>query len=341
MRSLSISTRAQRWLLTATACFGCLAFAQPSAAALIKVKAGHMVALDMAPLFVAKESGCFAKYGLDVQLVFFPNPGDQNAALAGGSLDFSTIPFTLAYLAQNNGVPIRVVSAAGGWGVEEVIAQKSTGLKSISDIKAYIASGKPPLRIAVLQGDTLEMIVRSAFVKDGIDPTKVKFVYFNDLLAMVDAFKDGDVDILSHIKPYTTNMVVNDGATVLTTSSGTWSEYTPNTVVGVLQKTLAGRPEVVKDYLEGLVCGANIINQTPQKAVDLLSKGSYYRVPPAVLLQAFTSAPAPISFIPDTTSIQVVVDEMAKMGYINAQPDAQSIFSLDIIKTIQANDLTK
>ena len=83
--------------------------------ALAKVKAGHLVALDMAPLFVGKESGCFEKAVLDVETIFFANPGDNNAALAGGSIDFSTNPFTPPFFAANCGVPIRVISGAGGW----------------------------------------------------------------------------------------------------------------------------------------------------------------------------------------------------------------------------------
>jgi ABC-type nitrate/sulfonate/bicarbonate transport system substrate-binding protein len=180
--------------------------------ALTKVKAGHLVALDMAPLFVGKESGCFEKAGLDVETIFFANPGDNNAALAGGSIDFSTNPFTLPFFAANSGVPIRVISGAGGWGIIEVIAQKNTGLKSIADIKSYAASGKPKLKIATLQGDTLELILTRSFANAGIDKSSVELVYFNDLLAMVEAFRSGQVEILSHIKPYTTEMEVDKGA---------------------------------------------------------------------------------------------------------------------------------
>jgi len=306
-----------------------------SAADLIKVKAGHLVALDMAPLFVAKESGCFEKHGLDVESVFFSNPGDNNAALAGGAIDFSTNPFTLPFFAANSGVPIRVIAAAGGWGVIEVIAQQATGLSSIADITAYIASGKPKLKIATLQGDTLELILTRAFAKAGIDPSTVDFVYFNDLLAMVEAFRSGQVDILSHIKPYTTEMVMTKGAKVLTTDAATWTTYSPNTVVSVLDKTLKERPQVVKGYLEGLVCAAKVINDDPQKAVDLLSKGNYFKVRPEVLLAAFKSAPAPISFVPDVESMQGVIDDLTKLGYIKGATKATDILRLDTVKALQ------
>lgn len=305
------------------------------AAELTKVKAGHLVALDMAPLFIAKESGCFEKHGLDVETAFFSNPGDNNAALAGGAIDFSTNPFTLPFFAANSGVPIRVIAAAGGWGVIEVIAQKETGLSSIDDIKSHIAAGKPKLKIATLQGDTLELILTGAFAKAGIDQSVVEFVYFNDLLAMVEAFRSGQVDILSHIKPYTTEMVMTKGAKVLTTDAATWATYSPNTVVSVLDTTLKERPEVVKGYLEGLGCAAEIINSDPQKAVDLLTKGNYFKVDPAVLLAAFKSAPAPISFVPDVASMQGVIDDLTKLGYIKGSTKATDILALDTVKALQ------
>ncbi len=303
--------------------------------ALTKVKVGHLVALDMAPLFVAKESGCFAQNGLDVDTVFFANPGDNNAALAGGKIDFSINPFTLPFFAANSGVPIRVISAAGGWGVMEVIASHQLGFRSFGDLKAYIKAGKPKLKIATLQGDTLELILTREFARYGIDSKDVDFVYFNDLLAMVEAFRTGQVDMLSHIKPYTTEMVATKGATVLANNAQAWSLHTPNTVVSVLDGTLTGRPQVVRAFLKGLVCGADLINHSPDKAVALLSKGNYFRVSPAVLLSSFRSAPAPISFVPDVDAIQSVVTDLTKLGYIKGNVTANDIFRLDMIKSIE------
>lgn len=302
---------------------------------LIKVKAGHLVAIDMAPLFVAKESGCFAQQGLDVETVFFANPGDNNAALAGGAIDFSTNPFTLPFFAANSGVPIRVISAAGGWGVMEVVSQAKLGFKSTDDLKNYVKAGKPRLKIATLQGDTLELILKREFAKLSIPEKDVELVYFNDLLAMVEAFRSGQVDLLSHIKPYTTDMVVTKGATVLTTSAKTYSVTTPNTVVSVLEKTLKERPQVIESYLKGLICAADIINKQPEKAAEYLTKGNYYRVNQKVLLSSLKSAPAPVSFTPDVAMIQSVVDELTKLGYVKGKVSTSDIFRLDMIKILE------
>lgn len=323
------------WVIAGAAALALGGAASAADKPLTKVKAGHLVAIDMAPLFVAKESGCFAQQGLDVETVFFANPGDNNAALAGGAIDFSTNPFTLPFFAANSGVPIRVIAAAGGWGVMEVVAQGKHGLKSMDDLKGYVKAGKPKLKIATLQGDTLELILKREFSRLGLSDKDVELVYFNDLLAMVESFRSGQVDLLSHIKPYTTDMVVSKGATVLTTSAKTYSTTTPNAVVSVLDKTLKGRPQVVTSYLKGLQCAAAIINKQPEKAVEYLAKGNYFRVAPKVLLASMKAAPAPVSFTPDVLAVQTVVDELTQLGYVKGSISTKDIFRLDIIKGLE------
>lgn len=303
---------------------------------LIPVKAGHLVALDMAPLFVGVESGCFEENGLAVETVFFTNPGDNNSALAGGSIDFSTNPFTLPFFAASSGVPIKTIAAAGGWGVMQVIAKSEYEIASVADLAAYIeANPDQQLRIATLRGDTLELILLDAFEQAGISADDVEMVYFDDLLAMVDAFRLGEVDLLSHIKPYTTQFVENGEATVVTDNAEIWSPTAPNTVVSVLEQTLTERPEVVEAYLKGLQCAAEMINETPEDAIALLQGGNYYRVEDDVMLEAFTSQPSPITFTPDLKAVQGVVDQMVALDYIKADVPASEIFDTSTIEKLE------
>lgn len=308
----------------------------PTSGELISVKAGHLVALDMAPLFVGVESGCFEQNGLDVETIFFSNPGDNNAALAGGQIDFSTNPFTLPFFAANSGVPIKTVAAAGGWGVMQVIINSEYDVSTISDLQTFVAENPDQkLKIATLRGDTLELILVDAFEQAGISPDSFEMVYFDDLLAMVDAFRLGEVDILSHIKPYTTQFVTNGEANVITDNAAVWSSTTPNTVVSVLEKTLTERPEVIEAYIKGLQCAAAIINTEPETAIELLKNGNYYRVEDEVLLTAFETQPSPITFTPDLDSIQTVVSKMVELGYIQSDIPAKDIFDIDIVSELE------
>lgn len=311
-----------------------VAFPIKADSTLTPITVGHLVALDMAPLFVGVESGCFEQQGLAVDTRFFANPGDNNAALAGGSLDFNINPFTLPFFAASSGVPIRVVAAAGGWGVMEVIAQSEFNLNSMEDLKKHVEAGGEKLRVAVLQGDTLELIMVTELKRVGLSTDDVEFIYFDDLLAMVQAFRSG-VDVLSHIKPYTSEMIEQGSATRLTNNATAWADKAPNTVLSTLQSTLDDKPEVVESLLKGMLCAADVINNDVDKALALLQGGNYYRVPDAVLKQAFTSAPEPISFVPDIESIQYVVDEMTKMGYISGDIAATDIFRTDMIESLE------
>ncbi|NEQ46772.1 MAG: ABC transporter substrate-binding protein [Leptolyngbya sp. SIOISBB] len=303
---------------------------------LISVKAGHLVALDMAPLFVGVESGCFADNDLAVETVFFTNPGDNNAALAGGQIDFSTNPFTLPFFAANSGVPIKTVAAAGGWGVMQVIINNEYGVESVDDLVTFVSENPDTkLKIATLRGDTLELILVDAFEAAGISVEAFEMVYFDDLLAMVDVFRVGEVDVLSHIKPYTTQFVASGEATVLTDNAEVWSPTTPNTVVSVLENTLDERPEVVEAYIAGLQCAAEIINTEPDAAIALLTNGNYYRVEDDVLLTAFETQPAPITFTPDLEAVQTVVDKMVELQYIESDVPAAEIFDTAIVKELE------
>jgi len=218
----------------------------------------------------------------------------------------------------------------------QVIAKSKYSIKSVGDLARYIkANPNTKLKIATLKGDTLELILLDAFEKADIAVDSVEMVYFDDLLAMVDSFKLGKVDMLSHIKPYTTQFVESGTATVVTDNAEIWSPTTPNTVVSVLDKTLTGRPEIVKSYLKGVQCAAKIINETPSKAVALLKGGNYYRVDDKVLIKAFTSQPAPITFTPDLIAVQKVVDEMVSLKYIKADIPASKIFDISIVKALE------
>ncbi|NEQ54475.1 MAG: ABC transporter substrate-binding protein, partial [Leptolyngbya sp. SIO3F4] len=249
---------------------------------------------------------------------------------------FSTNPFTLPFFAANSGVPIKTISAAGGWGVMQVIINNEYGVESISDLVTFVSENPDTkLKIATLRGDTLELILVDAFEAANISADAFEMVYFDDLLAMVDAFRVGQVDILSHIKPYTTQFVTSGEATVLTDNAEVWSPTTPNTVVSVLDKTLDERPEVVEAYIKGMQCSAEIINTDPAKAIELLKGGNYYRVEDEVLLTAFETQPSPITFTPDLDAVQTVVDKMVELKYIESDVPAKDIFDTALVKSLE------
>ena len=298
------------------------------------IKVGHLVALDMAPLFIAKEAGMFKEHGLDVETVFFSNPGDNNTALAGGSIQFSTNPFTLPYFAENSGINMRIISGAGGLGIMEVIIQGDFKVENIPQLITLIKANKgKKIKIAVLKGDTLEMIIQKILEDNGLTYNDVEMVWFNDLLAMVQAFQTKQVDVLSHIKPYTTDMIVNYGAKSLATNSDLWGEGTPNCTVAVMEDFMNKYPGTCKAYLTALEEGFQLMVDDPEKAADLLQKGNYFKVSRDVLLYAMKNQPQKATLKISMTGMNSVIDALVKAGYI--KKPTKNIINTSILDTIE------
>lgn len=281
-----------------------------------KIKVGHLVATDMAPLFIAKEAGYFKDEGLDVDTVFFSNPGDNNAALAGGSVQFSINPFTLAYLGQNSGVPMRIIANAGGSGIIQVVVQGKYNINSMDDLVTYVKNHpKEKLKVGTLRGDTLDMILYKAFKDKGLSYDNFEMVWFDDLLAMVQSFKTGDIAILSHIQPYTTDLQMNYGAKLLTDNAIVWGKNTPNTTLIVLDDFAKKYPETVKKFLRAENRALDLIKSDPVKAEQILSGKNYYKTPDNVLLTSFKTQ-GDATLYPNVEGMMIAINDMVTQNYI-------------------------
>ncbi len=280
------------------------------------IKAGHMVAIDMSPLFIAKEAGYFKDEGLNVETVFFSNPGDQNAALAGGSLQFATNPFTLAYLGQNSGVPMRILSNAGGNGVIQVVIQGKYKVSSMTDLVAYVkAHPKEKLKVGTLRGDTLDMILYKVFKDNGLSYDNFDMVWFDDLLAMVQSFKTGDIAILSHIQPYTNDLQVNYGAKLLTDNAIVWGKGTPNVTTIALDSFAKQYPQTVVKFLRAENRALELIKNNPEEAVKILSGKNYFKTSDEVLLSAFKTQKEATMY-PNVEGMMTAINDMVAQNYI-------------------------
>lgn len=298
------------------------------------IKVGHMDALDMAPLFVAKENGYFREEGLDIEMVFFGNPRDNTEALSKGRIQFSTNPFTFPYLEANSGEPVQIISAAGGLGVIEVIIQGEYDIQSVEELVQWVkAHPDKKLRISGLKGGLLEMVIRKILKDNALSYDDVEMVWFNERLSMVQSFQLNEVDILSHVKPYTTDMIVNQGAKSLANNSDVWGKGTPNCTVTIMEGFGKQYPGTVMAYLKALRRGFQFIVDHPEEAAELLDKGHYYRVDLDVLKYAFSQQPAEVILEPNAQGMKLAIEAMVELGYIGQPP--KQIINLSFLQEVQ------
>ncbi|MFM9882074.1 MAG: ABC transporter substrate-binding protein, partial [Burkholderiales bacterium] len=238
------------------------------------IRVGHLVGICMSPLFYADAAGYFKDEKLNVELKFMPNPGDALTALTSGAMNIVHIPFTNMVVAANNGAPVRIIAGSGAGGIF-VVAQGTTGIKSIEDLKR--AKGKG-LKLGSMRVNTFELTLYRNLQNAGLSYDDFNMVWFNDVLSMAAAFEAKAIDLVTHVEPFSTNMVDKQGGVAIASNRDVWGKSGPDCVTNARADFIEKYPDATRRYLKALLRADREIKTNPAKAVEILDKGKYYRV---------------------------------------------------------------
>jgi NitT/TauT family transport system substrate-binding protein len=114
------------------------------------------------PLWIAKDSGLFEKYGLNVNLVVIAAGSAAIGALAGGDVEVLGAPGTTTLVSAARGLPVAIIGTFGP-GVWKLVAHPS--IMSIQELRGKTVG------ISRL-GTGIEFATRRALVKLGLTPGK-------------------------------------------------------------------------------------------------------------------------------------------------------------------------
>jgi ABC-type nitrate/sulfonate/bicarbonate transport system substrate-binding protein len=89
---------------------------------------------------------------------------------------------------------------------------------------------------------------------------------------MVQSFKTKQIDILSHIKPYTTDLVINHNAIKLTDNTAVWGLGTPNCTLNAMNSFVKKNPKTIQAYLRAVKKSFELARDNPDYVVELLQK---------------------------------------------------------------------
>jgi NitT/TauT family transport system substrate-binding protein len=281
------------------------------------IQVGHLVGICMSPLFYAHATGLFQAEGLKVELKFMPNPGDALTALTGGQQHIVHIPFTNIIVAANNGAPVRIISGSGAGGLF-LIAQQSTGIKSMDDLKKN--RGKN-LKVGAMRLNTFELMLYRALQNAGLSYSDFNMVWFNDTLSMASAFEAKAVDLVTHVEPFATRLVDKLDGVAIASNLDTWGKDGPDCVTNARIDFLEKYPEAARRYLRALVKADAAIKADRDKAVDILDKGKYYRVDRDTLRAALPRQMPQVNLIgAGEDGMRVAIKDMTSLGYIKNVP---------------------
>ena len=284
---------------------------------------GHLIGICMSPLFYADAMGYFKDEGLNVQLKWMQNAGDNITAVASGAIPIGHVPFTNTYVAASRGAPVKIVGGSGAGGLN-VIAQKASGLKTIADLKKKAGT---ELTIGSQRVNTLELTLYRNLVNNGMSYDDFKMVWFTDLFAMAAAFQQGKVDVVTHVEPYSTQLVDKFGGVSLATSLDVWGKGSPDCVITAHTEFVKKYPQTTRKYLRALLKADRAIKADLPKAAEILDKAKYYKVDGATLRAALPRQLPQVDLLEGVKGMELAVSDMVTLKYLAKVPDNVVDFS--------------
>jgi NitT/TauT family transport system substrate-binding protein len=136
--------------------------------------------------YFALENGFFEEEGLDVEIVAFPGSTTATRALLSGDADIVLTGGDTAYLAWQNGAPIKIISSPVAKGTDVLIA--NAPIASVDEL-----GGK---RFAISDpGSTAEVLGRIIIERAGVDPDSLQYVSIGSPPDRVRAMIADQVDL--------------------------------------------------------------------------------------------------------------------------------------------------
>lgn len=280
------------------------------------ITVGHLVGVCAASLVVAYSLGYFKDEGLDVKLQWTPNPGDAIAQLQSNAIQFWNGSFTAVYRGVEQGLQAKIVAGAGIEGVS-VLARKESGIKTMDDL---VARRKTGLKVGTQRLNTIEMTMYGVLSDKRLSYEDFDMKFFPDHFTMSAAFVKGDIDVVSHIEPYASQLEVEQGAVVLARSADTWGSGSPECVTSVRTDFLKAHPEAVRRYIRALLRADAFIKADREKALDVMEASKVWKVNRQELALSLTHQGPGVDLTRNAKQMDRGINDMLKLGYLKSIP---------------------
>lgn len=150
--------------LISTICF--LLSLTPAISAAEKIRVAFVSPTPVfAPTWVAKETGLFAKHGLDADVILLTGSPRLVQTLIAGDLDFAVVGLTAVMRARMQGAELAVLATTTNVSVMKLLVNRQSGIHRIEDLKGKV--------MGVSQyGSEADAFARIVVGKAGLKPDK-------------------------------------------------------------------------------------------------------------------------------------------------------------------------
>ncbi len=155
-----------------------------------------------------------------------------------------------------------------------------------------------------------------------------KMVWFTDNFALASAFQAGKIEVVTHVEPYSTQLVDQFGGVPLATNIEAWGKDAPDCVVSMREDFIKKYPDTTRRYLRAILKADRAIKADMAKAVEVLDKGKYYKVDADTLRRALPRQLPQVDLSDGAKAMEVAAADMLTLRYLTKLPEGVTDFGL-------------
>lgn len=293
----------------------------------IPLKVGIQKIAALSNAWVAEEIGIYEEHGLDVELIEFKSGSESINAQRSGSVDIILSAPGTAMVANESGFDLvsiaqNEVAQAEGSDTASIQVLADSGITSLADLegkKVAIYDSRNQLVIG------LKMIIEEA----GVDIDKVNFVEV-PFASMADALKNGQVDAISLVDPYTTQLLSEGETTVI---SWNYVESIPEQPVGAWyarEEFVEENSEAVSRFYDAITAASAYMLEDEERAKEHIV--AYTGVDASLIAEM---PPIAWSNTYSEETWQDIIDMYVDAGELKESHEATEYFADHVIESLQ------
>ncbi|MGH3360414.1 MAG: ABC transporter substrate-binding protein [Nocardioidaceae bacterium] len=224
------------------------------------LRIAYQVIPNSAPI-VKHEGWLEDELDMDVEWQQFDAGADVNQAVASGSVDVGLVGSTLVANGIATGLEYEVPFIYDVIGDNEALVAQD-GIDSLQDLE-----GK---KVATPLGSTTQYSLVAALEDAGVDPESVSILDMEPPDALA-AWEEGSIDA-AYVWHPTLQQMIDSGGKVLVTSGDLAEQGVVTADLGIVSSEFADEnPDVVSAWLEAESRGAQLIQDDPDKAAEIVA----------------------------------------------------------------------
>ena len=214
------------------------------------------------PLYVAVDTGAFAKQGIQAEVVEFRGGADVIRAVVSGSVDVGVVALAEITAGIDAGQPLKAFYA--GFNIPDFDWYGVSSVKSLADAKGR--------RIGITQyGSSTDFITRYALMVNGLDPARdVRIVQAGPPSTRLAAMQAGQLDVSIFSTPE--KFLAAERGYKLIYSQKQLSDDYPQHLFFATESFLAAHPNTVKALLRGHTLAVRLAKEDKRLAEQSLIK---------------------------------------------------------------------